>query len=131
MKGDDKYNEDRRQFSRIEFDAEVTLVQEGKSFTAQLEDISLNGVLLSTPAEYYIRTDMPCTLSIVLSENALINMQVTLVHSSSTVLGLHCTSIDMESVIHLRRLIEINLNDPQASERVLSELLKRHIYSDK
>lgn len=127
MKYNDKRdNEDRRQFSRIEFEANVTLVQEGRSFTAQLEDISLNGVLLSTPAEYHIRTDMPCKLSIALSDNAAINMQVTLVHSSSSFLGLHCTSIDMESIIHLRRLVEVNLDDPQASERVLAELLKRH-----
>lgn len=118
--------EERRQFSRIEFDAHVTLTQEGKSFVAQLEDISLNGVLLSTPADYHLRTDIPCTLNIALAQDVAINMQVTLVHSSSNVLGLHCTSIDMESIIHLRRLIEINLADPQASERVLAELLKRH-----
>ena len=118
--------DERRQFSRIEFDADVTLFQEGKSFSSQLEDISLNGVLVSTPTDYHLRTDMPCALSIVLADNAQINMQVTLVHSSSRFLGFHCTSIDMDSIVHLRRLIEINLDDPQASERVLAELLKRH-----
>lgn len=116
---------ERRQFSRINFDADVSLTQEGRSFSAQLLDISLNGVLLSTPRQYQLRTDMPCTLSIALADSAIIQMQVTLVHSSSSFLGFHCTSIDMDSIIHLRRLIEVNLDDPQASERVLSELLKR------
>lgn len=123
---EDRQTEDRRQFSRIEFDADVHLTQEGKSFAAQLEDISLNGVLLSTPEDYHLRTDLPCTLNINLADDVAINMQVVLVHSSSRVLGLHCTSIDMESIIHLRRLIEMNLMDPLASERVLAELLKRH-----
>lgn len=118
--------DERRRFSRVEFDADVHLLQEGKQFSAQLHDISLNGVLISTPAEYHLRTDMPCTLGIILSDQAVITMQVTLVHSSSSFLGFHCTSIDMDSIVHLRRLIEINLGEPGASERVLTELLKRH-----
>lgn len=121
----DQGHSERRQFSRVNFDADVTLTQEGRSFSAQLEDISLNGVLLSTPSQYQLRTDIPCTLYIALAEAANIRMQVTLVHSSSSFLGFHCTSIDMDSIIHLRRLIEINLDEPQASERVLAELLKR------
>jgi hypothetical protein len=118
--------EERRRFSRVEFDADVRLLQDGKDYRAQLHDISLNGVLIATPSEYHIRTDMPCTLLVILSDDAVITMQVTLVHSSSTFLGFHCTSIDMESIVHLRRLIEINLGEPGASERVLAELLKRH-----
>jgi hypothetical protein len=117
--------EDRRQFTRIEFEAEVTLEQEGRSYSTQLQDISVNGLLATTPTEYHIRTDIPCNLQVKLSENAVINMQASLVHSSSQFLGFHCVSMDMESVVHLRRLVEINLDDPHASERVLSELLKR------
>jgi len=119
-------SEDRRRFSRIEFDADVRLTQEGKQYEAQLHDISLNGVLISAPRDYHLRTDMPCTLQVVLADNVIITMQVTLVHSSSSFLGFHCTSIDMDSIIHLRRLIEIDLGEPGASERVLTELLKRH-----
>ncbi|MCR6652494.1 MAG: PilZ domain-containing protein [Cellvibrionaceae bacterium] len=118
--------QERRRFSRVEFDADVQLVQEGKHFSAKLHDISLNGVLVSTPSEYHIRTDMPCTLNVILSDQAVITMQAALVHSSSSVLGFHCTSIDMDSIVHLRRLIEINLGEPGAAERVLTELLRRH-----
>ena len=117
---------DRRQFSRIEFDASAFLIQEGRQIGASLVDISLNGVLVETPSTYQLRTDMPCTINIVLSEDVVISMQASLVHSSSKLLGFHCSSIDMDSIIHLRRLIEINLEDAGASERVLSELLKRH-----
>jgi hypothetical protein len=34
----------------------------------------------------------------------------------------------MDSIIHLRRLIEINLNDPSAAERVLAELVRQEKY---
>lgn len=118
-------DQERRQFSRIAFDADATLHQGGAAFPAQLEDISLNGVLVSTPAPCSAHADAPCVLIIKLADNAVIEMRVDLVHSDGSLLGFHCTSIDMDSVIHLRRLIEMNLDDPDASERVLAELLKR------
>lgn len=122
----DNNTQERRQFSRVEFDATVSLVQEGRSIEAKLVDISLNGMLIETPKDYQLRTDMPCSAVVHLSAEVAISMQVSLVHSSSTLLGFHCTSIDMDSITHLRRLIEMNLEDDSASERVLSELLKRH-----
>lgn len=117
---------ERRRFSRISFDAEATLTQDGQEYSAQLLDISLNGVLLTTPTNYGLRVDLPCMVKVRLAANAIITMQVALIHSSSEVLGFHCTSIDMDSITHLRRLLEMNLDDPAASERVLTELLKRH-----
>ena len=117
---------ERRQFSRVSFDADVTVQQEDHTYHSQLVDISLNGVLITTPRNYEIRTDMPCTLVVVLAQDVEIRMQVTLVHSSSDLLGFHCSSIDMESMTHLRRLVEMNMTDPRASERVLTEMLKRH-----
>lgn len=116
---------DRRQFTRVDFAAKVELLQEGRHLHAEMLDISLNGILISTPADYHIRADIPCTVQIKLTDDSRIQMQVVLVHSSSRLLGFHCTSIDMDSIIHLRRLIELNLDDPCAAERVLGELVKR------
>jgi hypothetical protein len=119
---------ERRQFSRVGFAAEAELIQEGNLVHAELIDISLNGLLVRTPQEYEFRTDIPCCVQIRLSDDTVIQMQVALVHSGSQCLGFHCTSIDMDSIIHLRRLIEINLNDPGAAERILAELVRRQKY---
>ena len=116
---------ERRQFTRVGFAAQAELIQEGNLVHAELMDISLNGLLVRTPEQYEFRTDIPCCVQIHLSDDTLIQMQVALVHSGSQCLGFHCTSIDMDSIIHLRRLIEINLNDPSAAERVLAELVRR------
>lgn len=115
--------EERRQYSRVPFAATTCIMQGDRSFITELIDISLNGLLIATPSNYHLRSDMPCSVKIQLSENAAITMQVTLVHSSHQALGFHCTSIDMDSITHLRRLIEANIEDPNASERVLSELV--------
>ncbi|HEY7772233.1 MAG TPA: PilZ domain-containing protein [Marinagarivorans sp.] len=115
--------EDRRQYSRVVFDAKVSINQGDHSFVTELVDISLNGLLVKTPAQYHLRSDMPCRVRILLSQEVQIAMQVALVHSGDQALGFHCTSIDMDSITHLRRLIETNLEDPNASERVLAELV--------
>lgn len=115
--------EERRQYSRVPFAATACIMQGDRSVITELIDISLNGLLVATPESYHLRSDVPCNVKIQLSDSAAITMQVTLVHSSDRALGFHCTSIDMDSITHLRRLIEINLEDPNAPERVLSELV--------
>jgi hypothetical protein len=116
-------DDDRRQYSRVDFQARVAVSQGDVSFITDLVDVSLNGLLIKTPNEYHLRSDLPCTAKIILSDEAQISMQAALVHSGNHSLGFHCTSIDMDSITHLRRLIEINLEDPNASERVLAELV--------
>ncbi|WP_053981619.1 PilZ domain-containing protein [Marinagarivorans algicola] len=117
--------EERRQYSRVTFEAQAIISQGNKSFITELIDISLNGLLAKTPEHYHLRSDMPCSVKIILSPELAISMQAALVHSSHRALGLHCTSIDMDSITHLRKLIESNIEDPHASERVLSELVLR------
>lgn len=114
---------ERRRFTRVSFDTAATLAQSGSISHTHVLDISLNGVLLETPKDYEIRSDQTADISIFLSENIEIQMNVRLVHSSSQFLGFQCESVDTESVSHLRRLIELNMDDPNAPERVLEELI--------
>jgi bifunctional N-acetylglucosamine-1-phosphate-uridyltransferase/glucosamine-1-phosphate-acetyltransferase GlmU-like protein len=119
-----KNDKERRQFSRVNFETQVLLSQGDALIQAEVQDISLNGLLIKTPKHYHLRSDLPCRAKILLANNIHIEMQVTLVHSSDASLGLHCTSIDMESIAHLRRLIEANMQEPNACERVLAELVE-------
>lgn len=119
-------SQDRRKFTRIEFDTGVTLCQDNQAYHTYVVDISLNGVLVKTPDDYVLKADKPIDISIILGEETEIQMSVVLVHSSSTLLGFRCINIDMESISHLRRLIELNLEEADAAERVLSELIELH-----
>lgn len=117
---------ERRRFTRVRFDTAATVAQGENSYHTHVLDISLNGVLLETPEDYTLRADMPAHISIFLSDTAEIQMEVTLAHSSNTYQGFHCESIDMDSASHLRRLIELNMDDPNAPERVLDEMVLPH-----
>lgn len=114
---------ERRKFSRILFDAHVELAQGEFHWRASLLDISLKGLLLQQklPAEVSVKD--PVLVKILLSDNTCIAMSVTVAHQHHQQTGLVCSSIDIDSVSHLRRLIELNLGDAAAAERELSELI--------
>ena len=49
-------------------------------------------------------------------------MDVEIAHRENDELGLNCKDIDVDSITHLRRLVELNLGDPELLERELSAL---------
>ena len=115
--------EERRRFSRIDFDARVELQQDSKHWQAQLLDISLKGLLLAKLGPYQLQTTLPVQVKIILSDQTNIAMSATVVHQTLEQLHLSCNVIDIDSISHLRRLIELNMGDASAAERELSELI--------
>ena len=117
----EKENE-RRHFHRILFDAPVTVTGSDESVSTRLIDISLNGVLLEIESPSPWKPGDRLELNIRLGDEAFIDMQAVVAHSERGQLGLTCEHIDMESIAHLRRLVELNLGDESLLERELSAL---------
>lgn len=87
-------------------------------------DISLKGVLLQLPDGAAPQAGVPCLVRLPLATgDVLIAMGGELAHVERGHAGVLCRSIDLESITHLRRLIEVNLGDPAASERELKALI--------
>lgn len=112
---------EHRKFSRIGFDASVDLDQGERHCSCELIDLSLKGLLVSNPIGINFDDQQPIVATISLSADAIIRMVVTPVHQEGEQLGLTCKSIDLNSVSHLRRLVELNLDNEHALERELSE----------
>jgi hypothetical protein len=115
---------ERRRFSRIDFDAQVELSQGSQTCTAELVDISIKGLLLEQTNGVKLLQGEPVYVKILLSDQTAIAMSAEIAHQSGTQLGLECALIDIDSMSHLRRLIELNLGDPSAAERELIELIR-------
>ena len=120
---DSKLSNERRRFSRVLFDAHVELAQGDLQWRASLLDISLKGLLLQQRLPPEVDIDRPVLVKILLTDNTSIAMAVQVARQHNNQVGLVCASIDIDSVCHLRRLIELNLGDASAAERELSELL--------
>jgi hypothetical protein len=115
----------RRRYSRLPFRTASTLAvgEGGTVHRTELIDLSLKGALLQRPATLRAEAGAEAVLTVRLADSDVtIRMQGTLAHVSGERLGLHCQSIDMDSMIHLRRLMELNLGDPGLLERELLAL---------
>ncbi|MGL4613821.1 MAG: PilZ domain-containing protein [Shewanella sp.] len=118
--------DNRRQFSRILFTARASLQQGKQLWHTTIIDLSLNGALVAEP-ENFVYTDMPLQLSFTLP-NSDIALQMTskLVHHKHRQLGLKCDFIDLDSISHLRRIIELNLGDASLLNRELALFIADH-----
>jgi len=94
-----------------------------EEWSCNLLDISLKGMLVEPPENLDIDTDKPCALALFLGENAAIHARVKITHvTREGYWGLQWLHIDVDSLTHLRRLLELNLNDPGLLTRELAEL---------
>jgi len=112
----------QRRFSRIPFDVGATLKDEQHSWETSLLDISLHGALIRTPDAFEAVPAQSYQLAVHLEGGPDICMDVEVAHQENEELGLNCKDIDVDSITHLRRLVELNLGDPELLERELSAL---------
>lgn len=116
--------EERRRFSRISFHSATHVQQGAINSPAELVDISLKGVLVDLPEAHTIDPQQPVEVCVALTDDAEIRMTCRLLRAVDRQLALICESIDLDSISHLRRLLELNTGDPAACERELLELIR-------
>ncbi|MEI6893966.1 MAG: PilZ domain-containing protein [Colwellia sp.] len=120
--------EDRRKFTRVLFSIKAEIEIEGITYPVCIHDISLKGALVSLIDSKKSLKGKLGTLHLVLpdSESAVITMSIAVVHEKlhekEHETGLQCRTIDIDSVTHLRRLIELNLGDSEQLNKELSQL---------
>ncbi|MAY15440.1 MULTISPECIES: PilZ domain-containing protein [Oceanospirillaceae] len=115
---------DSRQFKRVHFLQRVQVETDGERLETHCLDISLRGVLLVRPENVNWRLEQQLVVTLVLSPQETIEMRCSLVHIDDDVVGCACDSMDLDSMTALRRLLELNLADPQAVHRELAELVR-------
>lgn len=118
--------DNRRQYSRVAFRAPARLVLPIDAVDAVVIDLSLKGALVRLPAASRISEGVAGKLHVRLGEETdlRISMDVDVVHVEGRYAGLRCADIDLDSVTHLRRLVELNLGDPELLNRELSSLIR-------
>ncbi len=117
---------ERRRFSRIPFPATAHI----KAYKGELHlncdviDISLKGILISLPTGWLGEMNDKYKVDLLL-ENAqlVINMYASVAHIDDHSVGFLCEHIDLDSISHLKRLVELNLGDEKLLHRELSALI--------
>jgi len=124
MQDEQRRGAQRRIYSRIAFRAVARLSIGGITVGCTLRDLSLKGALVEA-------IDMPqpelgkrCELELRLDDGeTVLHMAGEVAHAENERVGIVCREIDLDSLTHLRRLLELNLGDSELLQRELSALL--------
>lgn len=116
--------ENKRRFSRVPFQSEIQIISDYGNWSCELIDISLKGVLSTVPKHWSAALEDKFQVKIILdSSEVSILMNASVAHIEADHIGLACEHIDIDSISHLRRLMELNVGDPEILQRELSELI--------
>jgi hypothetical protein len=121
----DNSSGEKRHFTRIHFDAIAHITSAQGNWQAKVIDVSLNGLLIDRPANWTAQPGNHFNVELRLNgSDVVIKMEVKVSHMEHDHVGLTCEHIDIDSITHLRRLVELNLGDEELLNRELSELIK-------
>ena len=114
----------KRRFRRVPFATLVTLKSGQEVWTADLLDVALRGAMVGTATALPFDVGAKCTLCISLPGTPIsLEFQANLVHSEENHYGFKFISEDLETLTHLRKLIELNTGDAEATRTELSSWL--------
>lgn len=119
---ENKTEQERRHYQRIPFIADVLVRLDDQQWSCILVDISLKGLLLIGPESVEPQKNTPYAIELVLGEAAAINMMAKISHIEGDHWGLQWDNIELDGLTHLRRLLELNMQDPNEMHRELAEL---------
>ena len=114
---------EKRRYSRAPFDADVTLINPATQWQGKLIDISIKGALVERPQGWEGDIGDQYTLELPLGDSEVtIRMNVIVARIEDDHIGFYCKNIDFDSIVHLKRLMELNLGDAELVNRELSAL---------
>ena len=117
---------ERRHFIRVSFDAPASLTTAEGIFNVQVHDLSLKGALVDLPPGLALEAGAVCQLTLNLAPSLeQIHMSVEVARGHGQYTGLRCLHMDLDSITHLRRLIEWQLGSPALLERDLAQLVAK------
>jgi len=112
----------QRHFTRVPFDTPVRMISAQGSTAVRLLNISLKGALVSQPPGWAIAPGTLLALELMLDDNAHIRVNAKVAHAEHGHVGLYWDHIDLDSMTHLRRLVQLNLGDAAQLDRELAAL---------
>jgi len=117
---------DKRNYARVQFVEKAQVKYAGSTVECCVLDISLKGVLLqfSTESLPDISEKQEVVILMELAGSDIcLEFHAHASHFDDHTIGFCFTTMDSESITHLRRLLELNTGDPEEIDRELSYMV--------
>ena len=110
--------EEKRRFARAPFDGSAWLDSHGDRIPVELANLSLKGARILLPGDVDVEVDANVQLTLELDDTDVsLPLQCRVTHTSGGRAGLEFQQVDVEHMQHLRRLVELNLDDGEELTR--------------
>ncbi|GLO59977.1 pilus protein PilZ [Vibrio sp. MACH09] len=113
---------ERRRFSRVIYQAPAELHQGQLKVSSSIKDLSLHGLLLATPDTPLDSAHPVDVFFQIPDSDIIISLQADIVEMTDTFIRVSIQHIDIDSISHLRRLVELNVGDDELLHRELEQL---------
>ncbi|PJC85021.1 pilus assembly protein PilZ [Vibrio sp. HA2012] len=114
---------ERRRFSRILYQAPAELRQGEVKFSCAIQDLSLHGMLLTSAKDNPLNPELPADVFFHLPESdIIISLTAKIIDISPTLMRTSIYNIDIDSISHLKRLVELNTGDEALLYREMEQL---------
>ncbi len=114
---------ERRRFARILYRAPALVTQESAHVATTIQDLSLHGILLSAIDEPNLDTTKLVHVEFPLPESDIvIQLTAKIVGMNDSIIRIEIEYIDINSIAHLKRLVELNIGDDSLLYRELQHL---------
>ncbi|MDT8421025.1 MAG: PilZ domain-containing protein [Desulfuromonadales bacterium] len=118
---------EKRNYQRVPFQCCCQVRCGDREWAGELLDISLRGALFDLPAAAGLELGANCCLDIVLGQDsARLQFESELVHIEGEHHGFLFLSEDLETLTHLRRLLELNMGGDETMRQELALWLGVH-----
>jgi|TARA_B110000238_G_C15961738_1_gene367705 hypothetical protein len=116
-------NEERRHYHRVGFHGSAMLSSGDVTTSVEILDICLAGALLKLSSEVQYMNQF--VLKVTLSDEVSFEMSGSLESRDDGSTALHRDLNQLENDYYLRRLLELNLGDPELVERDVKTLIEK------
>lgn len=117
--------DEHRKFQRVPFQCQSQIKCGDRTYAGELLDISMKGALLLVRDLADWEMGHTCFLDIKLEGGDIhLQFEARLAHREESHYGFIFLSEDLETFTHLRRLLELNVGDPEIIDQELADWMK-------
>ena len=115
---------DQRHYQRIGFRTEASIMTAETTYSCRLVDLALQGALFQCDQDSPLTIGQKVRLHIYLPETDIsLNFTAELIHKHERFCGFLFLTEDVETLVHLRRLLELNIGDNEKTDQEFAHWL--------